>query len=53
MSAMLTSAPKSPNPAMHRTGSGRHEPCLRTSRAALRLSVIFVSLGAKSIDMNR
>jgi hypothetical protein len=35
----------SPNPAMQRTGSVRHGLCLRTSRAALRRSLILFSLG--------
>jgi len=36
-----------PNPAMQRIRSGCHASCLRTLRASLRGSLIFVSLGAK------
>jgi hypothetical protein len=36
---------QTPNPAVERTGSGRHAGCLRSHRAALRLSLTFLSLG--------
>jgi len=41
----LSHQPKSPNPAMQRTGSGCHSLCLRRASASLRRSLIFFSLG--------